>query len=366
MRQSGRGLRPDRRVREAPSTGHVARRVRGRVSHVEHTAEILLAGRCTNTDGDIVGGVRETLKVADRDGHEVRRHAGRGCEHQCVSRVARPRRIREQAAIGDGRVAAIDGEVDVERGLHGRFIEAREGPTRVARLELCDRVIAPARPTQVEAAELAVERARIADSYVGGPGRNGARNGQCDRLRAGVRRDSRALMCGARPDHHIVEGEVQSVQHDPGGRPIQLNANRLGALEQPARQVDVEREVVVIWPDAGGKSFCRGIKGREAEQKGQDRQEDRRPPQAHCSSVPADRPRHFSSNEGGSWPRTARPGDPIAQTMRGVDRGVLGETRSSREMPPRPAGRPVPGRPRDAAVLLARTDHKGRARLVGG
>ena len=105
VRQSGRGLRPDRRVREAPSTGHVARRIRGRVSHVEYDDPVdgrVSARRRTRWIGDVAWSGRRRDRFASRGrvgrigrGHLARTRdplTRRRPRRRCARATRRPRR----------------------------------------------------------------------------------------------------------------------------------------------------------------------------------------------------------------------------------------------------------------------------------
>ena len=56
--------------------------------------------------------------------------------------LAGPGRVGRDGAIGNGCIAGIDNQRDVECGLEGGLVEAGEGAARIGRLKLRDGVIA--------------------------------------------------------------------------------------------------------------------------------------------------------------------------------------------------------------------------------
>ena len=82
------------------------------------------------------------MKVADQEGDEVRGHFRRGAEVERVLAVAGAGRVGDDGAVGDGGVAGVDDERDVEGGFEGRLVEAGEGAARIGGFELRDGVVA--------------------------------------------------------------------------------------------------------------------------------------------------------------------------------------------------------------------------------
>ena len=70
-----------------------------------------------------------------------------------------------------------------------------------------------------------------------------------------VQRHRRGLRRGAGADGHLAELDLDGVQDDARRRLGDVDANRLGALEALARQVDDERQIVVVGRDGGRKSL---------------------------------------------------------------------------------------------------------------
>jgi hypothetical protein len=76
------------------------------------------------------------------------------------------RLVVDDVGIGDGRVAFIDDQRDVEGGLEGRLVEAGKGAAGVGRLKLSDGVVALGGLGEIEAAQLVVEDAGVAMSQL--------------------------------------------------------------------------------------------------------------------------------------------------------------------------------------------------------
>ena len=81
--------------------------------------------------------------------------------------VAGTGRVADDGAVGDGGVAFVDDERDVEGGLEGGLVEGGEGAARIGGFELRDGVVAPGGLGEIEAAEFAVEDAGVFDCQSG-------------------------------------------------------------------------------------------------------------------------------------------------------------------------------------------------------
>ena len=174
-----------------------------------------LSGVAQMRIGTSVGGAFEALEVADGHRHEVRRHLRRRRELHRVLRRARARRVRQHLAVGDRGVAAIDRQRDGERRLERRLVEARERAARVGRLELRDRVLPQLGLADVEAAQLGVQDAAVADVDLGGAFRRAAARTVSVAVCA-VSSSVTVAICaaGAGADRHLAEIDLERVQHD--------------------------------------------------------------------------------------------------------------------------------------------------------
>ena len=174
-----------------------------------------------------------------------------------VLRDRRPGHVRQHLAVGDGGVAAIDGQRDGEGRLERRLVEAGKRPARVGRLELRHRVLPQLGLADVEAAQLPVQDAAEPGVDLGGALRERLRDRERRRLIGLVERDRRVLRRGAGADGHLAELELGRVQDHFRRRLGHLDPNGLGALEPLARQVDHEGQVVMRRRDDGRKSLRR-------------------------------------------------------------------------------------------------------------
>ena len=112
------------------------------------------------------------LEVADRQRHEVRGHLRRGLELDGVLAGGRARRVGDDRAVRDRVVAVVDDRGQRERRLEGRLVERREHPARVGRFELGDRVAPVVGLAQIQAAQIVVQDAVVADVDLGVAGGN--------------------------------------------------------------------------------------------------------------------------------------------------------------------------------------------------
>ncbi len=81
--------------------------------------------------------------------------------------------VGDDLGVGDDGVAGVDGEGDVEGGFVGGLVEGGEGAAGVGGFELGDGVVAGFGFGEIEAAELVVEDAGVADRegyFAGGEG----------------------------------------------------------------------------------------------------------------------------------------------------------------------------------------------------
>ena len=141
------------------------------------------------------------------------------------------------AAVGDRRVAAVDRQRDRERRLERRLVEARKRAARVGRLELRDGVVAAVRLAQVEAAQLVVEDAGVADVDFGRARRQSASAtvSVAVWLRPFERDAWRVCVDAAGVDRRPRETAMSSALQDDAARRLrQLDADGLGALESRA------------------------------------------------------------------------------------------------------------------------------------
>ena len=218
-------------------------------------AHLPLVRRRADPDRDVVGRAVEAFEVADRHRHQVRRHLCGGRELDCVLRHPRSDDVRYYLAVGNGGVAAIDDQRDAERRLERGLVEARKCAAGVGRLELRHRVFPQLGPADVEAAQLRVEHAAERRVDLGRAFRERPGHRQRRGLAGFVERHRRLLSRGAAADRHLVECQLERVEHDFGRRLGHLRPNRLGPVEPLAAQIDHEFQVVVGRGDDGRKSL---------------------------------------------------------------------------------------------------------------
>ena len=133
-----------------------------------------LSGVGADADRDVVGGAVEALEVADGHRDQIRRHLRRRREPE---RVRGRRRARAcptadapfEIAVSPRSIVSATANVALNAGSskHGKRA------ARVGRLELGDGVAAAVGLAQVEAAQLVVEHAGVADLDLGGAGGTG-------------------------------------------------------------------------------------------------------------------------------------------------------------------------------------------------
>ena len=63
-------------------------------------------------------------------------------------------RVADDGAVGDGGVAFVDDERDVEGGFEGRLVEGGECAARVSGFELRDGIVAACSLGEIEAAKV--------------------------------------------------------------------------------------------------------------------------------------------------------------------------------------------------------------------
>ena len=154
------------------------------------------------------------MEIADRHRDEVGRHLRRPREGDGVLHDRRTRHVGDDLSVRDRRIVAIDGERDVEGRLDGRLIEARKRAPRVGRLELRDRVVARRALAQIEAPQLVIEDSGVADVDLRRSFLDGLRHRQRRRFILRIERHRRFLRPRAGAHGHVVELDVERVQHD--------------------------------------------------------------------------------------------------------------------------------------------------------
>ena len=159
-------------------------------------------------------------------------------------------RVGQDSTVRDGRVFLIERHGHGERRFECRFVEAGKCAPRVARFELGHRVFAIVCLADVEPAQLIVERAAEADVNVRRPAWNDSRDGQRDGLLSRIDGRVGFLRASARTNRGVPDAQIRRVQHDAGDWLGRVNADRLAALESLVLEVDDERHIVVIGPDA--------------------------------------------------------------------------------------------------------------------
>ena len=229
--------------------------------------QILLVGRRADPDRNAFGRALLALEVADRHRHEIRRHLRRRRKLHRVLRDRRSGDVGQHLAVRDHGVAAIDRRRQRERRLEGRLVEAGERAAGVGRLELRHGVLPRLRLADVEALQLIVQDAAVADMKLGGALRQRRRDGERRRLCLFVERDDGRLRRGAGADGDLAKLDLEGVQHDARGRRGHLHANGLSPLEPFVGQVHDEREVVVFGSDGRRQPLGRGGEGRQQERR---------------------------------------------------------------------------------------------------
>ena len=122
-----------------------------------------LVGSGAGADGYAVLFAGGALEVADQEGHEISGHLRGGEELEGVLVCAGARRVADDGPVGDGGVALVDDERDIEGGLEGGLVEGREGAARIGGFELRDGVVPAGGFGEIEAAQLAVQDSGVLD-----------------------------------------------------------------------------------------------------------------------------------------------------------------------------------------------------------
>ena len=191
----------------------------------------------------------EALEVADGHRDQIRRHLRRRRELHRVLRdrrapACRTARLPFEIAVSPRSIVSVTANVALKAGSskHGKRA------ARVGRFELRDGVVPRLGLAQVEAAQLVVEDA--ADTGCGSrsaPFGERLGHGERRRLRGLVERDGRpSARAAPAADRHLAElrSRPRSARLARVGSAT-CDADRLGALEPRAGQIDDERQVVV-------------------------------------------------------------------------------------------------------------------------
>jgi len=163
--------------------------------------------------------------------------------------------VADDGAVGDGGVALVDDERDVEGGLEGGLVEGGEGAARVGGFELRDGVIAPGGLREIEAAECSVENAAVLDAQRRFAGRKLIGNRESGLLLVGIEGDGSSLFLARGGDFYGLEGEVVGVEADAAGRLGEGDVNGFGATEGGGFETGRESQGVALGKDGVRKAL---------------------------------------------------------------------------------------------------------------
>ena len=154
-------------------------------------------------------------------------------------------RIADDGAVGDGGVAGVDDQRDVEGGLEGGLVEAGEGAARVGGLELGDGVVAAGGFGEIKAAQLVVQDAGVGDGERGLAGGKLLREGEGGLFLVLIEGDGGGLLVAGGRDGDGLEGDLGGVEGDVIGGLGEGYVDGLGAGEGGGFEVGREGERVV-------------------------------------------------------------------------------------------------------------------------
>ncbi len=215
---------------------------------------LLLAFGAADANRNAVGRAFGARKPAHGHRHQIRRHLRCRRKRDEVAGAVGGWRVGDHPAVGERHVATVDRQRDVEGRLEGWLVEARECASRVGRLELRDGVALVVLGAEIEAAQLVVEDAAVADVDLRAALRQRLRHREGCGLTLFVERDGRRLPRRAAFDRDLAERDFRRVEDDRARRLRDVDTNRFRPVEARLGEVDVEAQVVVT----------RGHPGRQA------------------------------------------------------------------------------------------------------
>ena len=260
----------------------VAQNPLGRVERGRRERGLLRRG--ADAQRNALRGAVPTREVADGQCHEVGRHAGGRGEAQRVLVRARTRRVRDQCAIGDRRVAGGDCCAHGEGRLQRRLVEAREGTPCVGRLQLRYRVASAVCLTQIQAPQVTVERRVVAEVQRGRTLRQGGGPFEGDGLASGLPVDGGGptVPIGGRRAG-AVDRHVEGVQGHAARRAWQADVNTCVPVERAGLHVHGHMEVVVRRQRLAWQALGEGRGRRQPEHADQGEQGESKPVTSHVS-----------------------------------------------------------------------------------
>ena len=129
--------------------------------------------------------------------------------------------------VGDRGVAFVDDQLDIERRLHRRLIEAGKCAPRVGRLELRHRVLSRRGLAQIETAKLAADPAVEREADRRRSARQRLRQRQRDHFVWRIARHGGAQISSGGAHLDIAEIEIDRVHGDRGHRLLDVDVDRL-------------------------------------------------------------------------------------------------------------------------------------------
>lgn len=160
--------------------------------------------------------------------------------------VAGARLIGKDVTVGDGGVAFVDDEGDVEDCFVGGLVQGRKCAASVGSFKLGDGVTTAGSLAQVEAAKLVVEDASEADVDVGESCGNRSGHGERDHFVFFVGGDGGFLGDAVGLDGDFFEGDFGGIQNDGGGRCTKADVNGFVAGESGGGEIGFKGEVVTL------------------------------------------------------------------------------------------------------------------------
>ena len=217
-------------------------------------AELLLVGVAQMRIGMPSAPPLEALEIADGHRDQIRRHLRRGRERHRVLRRRPAAGVSEstrpfEIAVSPRSIVSVTAKVALKAG------SSKHGKARRASVdfELRDRVVPPLCVlAQIEAAQLVVQEAACSGCE-SRRALSAARRGTVSVAVCGLRRSARRPRAlRRRPAAIVTSRNAMSTACSTTARvgSASCDADRLGALEPRAREVDGEREVVVARRDA--------------------------------------------------------------------------------------------------------------------
>ncbi len=203
-------------------------------------------------------------KSPTRKATQIGGHLGSGEELEGVLAVAGAGGVGGDGAVGDGGVALVDDQGDVEGGLEGGLVEAGKGAAGVGGLELGDGVVAVRGFGEIEAAQFIVEDAGELDGRWWLCRRAADRGTVKVACCLSLSRETVAVCSlSAGLDLDRLEGDLDGVEGDGRAGLLQVHVDGLGAGVGGGLEVGRERERVVLGPDGLGQAL--GASGHREE-----------------------------------------------------------------------------------------------------